>query len=122
MTGTKKLFKAVSTVNKKPPLQRSKVSGLREYNFGDIVFVDHADVRFRSETYIVCIVVDGAATCLTAFDPRTKDSHETVQCLMAWMNTCHCTPQSICADMAFHSTKVPGDSLCAVIVSICAKG
>ena len=56
-------------------------------NFGDIVFIDHADVKIRRETYTVFIVADGATTCVTAFAPRTKDSHETVQCLMAWMDT-----------------------------------
>ena len=60
----------------------------------------------RSETYTVPIVVDGAKSFVTAFAPTTKDSHETVQCLMEWMDTFHCTPQSVCADMAFQSTEV----------------
>ena len=30
---------------KKPPVQRSKISGLRSANFGDLVFIDHADVK-----------------------------------------------------------------------------
>ena len=54
-------------VKKKPPLQRSKVSGLRSDNFGDIVFIDHANVKIRSETYTVFIVVEGATTFVTAF-------------------------------------------------------
>ena len=91
---------------KKPPLQRSKISCLRADNLGDLVFIDHADVRIRSETYTVFIIVDGATTFVTAFAPRTKDSHETVQCLLAWMDTFHCTPLSVCADMAFQSTEV----------------
>ena len=41
-----KLFKVVNIVSRhKPPLQRSKVSGLRVDNFGDIVFIDHVDVK-----------------------------------------------------------------------------
>ena len=82
------------------------MSGLREDNFGDTVFIDHADAKVRGETYTVCIIVGGATTCVTAFAPRAKDSHETVQCLMEWMDTFHCTPQSICVDMAFQSTEV----------------
>ena len=82
------------------------MSGLRADNFGDIVFIDHADVKIRSETYTVFNVVDGATTFVTAFAPRTKDSHETVQCLMEWIDSFHCTPQSICVDMAFQSTEV----------------
>ena len=77
------------------------MSGLRAENFGDIVSTDHADVKARSETYTVFIVVDGATTFVTAVDPRTHGSHETVQCLMEWMDTFHCTPQSFCAYIAF---------------------
>ena len=67
---------------KKPLLQRSKIAGLRSDNFGDLVFIDHADVKIQNETYTVFYIVDGATTFVTAFAPRTKDSHETVQCLM----------------------------------------
>ena len=87
-------------------MQRSRVTGLRADNSGDIVCIDHADVKIQSETYTVFIVVDGSTTFVTAFAPRTKDSHETVQCLMALMDSFHCTPQSICADMALQSTEV----------------
>ena len=54
-------------VNKQPPLQRSKVSSLRADNLGDIVCIDHTNVKIRSETYIVFIVVDGATKFVTAF-------------------------------------------------------
>ena len=91
---------------KKPPSHRSKISGLRSDNFGDLICIDHADVKLRSETYTVFIIVDGATTFVTAFAPRTKYSHATVQCLMEWMVTFHCTPLSACADMAFQSTEV----------------
>ena len=82
------------------------MSGFRADNFGDIVFIDHADVKIRCEIYTVFIVVEGATTFVTAFAPRANDIHETVQCLMNWMDTFHCIPQSICADMDFQSTKV----------------
>ena len=65
----------------------STLSGLRADDFGDLVFVAHAYVKIRCETYTVFSVVDGATTFVTAFAPRAKDSHETVQCLMGWMDT-----------------------------------
>ena len=87
------LFKVVSSASKtKAPVERRKVTGLRADNFEDVVFIGHADVNIRGETYYVLIVVDGATTFVTAFGPRTKASHETVQCLTEWMVTCHCTP------------------------------
>ena len=67
---------------------------------------DHADVNVRGETYFVLIVVDGATTFVLAFAPRTKESHETVQCSTEWMDTRHRTPKLLCADMAFQSTEL----------------
>ena len=64
-------------IKKKPPVQRSKVTGLRADNFGDIVFIDHADVGVRGDTYSVLIVFDGATTFVAACAPRTTESHET---------------------------------------------
>ena len=55
------------------------MSGLRAGNFGNIGFIDHADVKTRCETYTVFIVVDGATKFVATFAPRTKDSHDTVQ-------------------------------------------
>ena len=63
-------------------------------------------LKFGVKTYTVFIIVDGATTFVTAFAPRTKDRHDTVQCLMEWMDTFHCTPLSVCADMAFQSNEV----------------
>ena len=79
---------------------------MRADSFCDLICIDHADVTIRSETYTVFVLVDGATTFVTAFAPRTKDSHDTVQCLMEWMDTFHCTPLSVCADMAFQSSEV----------------
>ena len=53
------------------------------------------------------IIVDGSTTLVTAFAPRTQYSHDTVKCLMGWMDTFHCAPLSVCADMAFQSSEVP---------------
>ena len=82
-------------IKKKPPLQRSTVTGLKADHSGDIVFVDHADVNIRGETYSVLIVVDGATTFVTTFAPSPKASHDTIQCLTEWVDTFHCTPEDI---------------------------
>ena len=72
-----------------PPLQRSTSTGLRADINRDIVFIDHADVQIRGETYIVLIVIGGATTFVTAFAPRAQESNETIQCLTEWMDTFH---------------------------------
>ena len=61
--------------------------------------------KSESETCTVFIVVDSATTFVNAFAPRAKDSHETVQCPLEWMDTFHCTPHSICADMVSSQLK-----------------
>ena len=67
-----------------------KATGLLADNVGDIVVIDHAGVNIRGETYSILITVDGANAFVTAFTPRTQQSHETVQCLTEWMDTFHC--------------------------------
>ena len=52
------------------------------------------------------VIVDDATTFVTAFAPRTKCSHDTVQCLIEWMDNLVCAPLSVCADMAFQSSEV----------------
>ena len=73
--------------------------GLRAANFGDIVVHRPCCCKHRRIFYVL-IVVDGATTFVTAFAPSTKASHETIQCLIEWMDTFHCTPKTLCADMA----------------------
>ena len=41
------------------------MTGLRADNLGDSVFIEHADVKIRGQTYSVPIIVDGATTCVT---------------------------------------------------------
>ena len=53
------------------------------YNYPGASF-DHGHVKTRSEAYTVLIVVYGATTFVTAFAPRMKDNHETIQCLYGW--------------------------------------
>ena len=82
------------------------MTGLRADNCGDIACIDHADVKIRGETYSGFIIVDGATAFVIAIAPRTKEIHETVQCLTESMDTCHCTPKILCVDMAIQSTEV----------------
>ena len=96
------------------------MSSLRADNVGDIVFIDDAYVKIRSATYTVFIIVDGTTTFVTAFAPRTKDSRETIQCLMEWMGTFHCAPLSVCADMVFSPLKFEISSV--VSTSIISTG
>ena len=54
----------------KPAPQRSRVSGLRSEVFGDLVFLDHGQVRVHSLKFLFLIILDGA-TGFTAAYPQT---------------------------------------------------
>ena len=96
-TSTRKLYKALSIVPKSDhPYREARCPVCGQTILVTLFFIDHADVKFRGETYTVFIVVDGATTFVTAFAPRAKDSHEIVQCLMELMDTVHCIPQYFC--------------------------
>ena len=46
---------------------RSRLSGLRAATFGDLLFLDHAEVKLRGATYHVLLIVDAASSCLAAY-------------------------------------------------------
>merc|ERR1712026_336827 len=80
---------------------RSRVSGLRANSFGDLVFIDHAEVKIGEHKYVVLIVVDAATSFLAAFPQKTMNSAETIDNLREWMELYQSTPKAICSDMAF---------------------
>ena len=57
---------------------RSRVSGLRANSFGDLLFIDHAEVKIGTFKYVVLIVVDAATSFLAAFPQKSMNSVETI--------------------------------------------
>ena len=57
----------------KPAPSRARVSGIRADNFGDLVFVDHADVDFRGHKFCVLLVLDAASSLLSVHPQRSKE-------------------------------------------------
>ena len=43
------------------PPPRARVSGIRATNFGDAIFVDHAEIQLGKSKYVVLLVLDGAS-------------------------------------------------------------
>ena len=56
---------------KKGP-SRSKVSGMRSQVFGELTFIDHAEVP------LFLIIYDGATQLMTSFPCETKSEDETI--------------------------------------------
>ena len=67
----------------KPRPERSRVSGLRAEEFGDLIFLDHGSAKIEDKTFGLLI------------SEVITDFHE-------WMDTFKMNPKAICADMAFH--------------------
>ena len=47
------------------------VSGLRASVFGDLILVDHTDVKIDSKTYVALVIIDGATNFLRAYPQKS---------------------------------------------------
>ena len=90
----------------KPAPQRSRVSGLRAENFGDLIFLDHGQTKIGTQNFLFLIVLDGATGFLAAYSQQTLNPEDTIRNVHDWMDTYSCTPKCIVADMAFHTPRV----------------
>ena len=81
---------------------RSRVTGIRAANFGDIVFVDHCEVKLDNGIHVVVLLVLDAAThLLWAQAQQTAAEPITQQYLREWMDQNNCVPKTVVGDMAF---------------------
>ena len=62
--GIVKSCKICSTSVPSPP--RARIAGLRASSFGDLIFVDHAEINYGMNSYLVLLVIDGATNLLWA--------------------------------------------------------
>ena len=83
------------------PLPRARVSGIRASNFGDVIFVDHAEIQWRKNKYMMLLVLDGATNLLWATAQSSLNSKETIQALRLWTDENNCMPKAIVGDEAF---------------------
>ena len=86
----------------KPRPERSRVSGLRAEEFGDLIFLDHGSAKIGDKTFGYLIVLNGATSHLTAYPCKSTSSSEVIAKLHEWMDTFQMNPKAICAYMAFH--------------------
>ena len=83
------------------PPPRARVSGIRATNFGDVIFVDHAEVMLRKNKYMVLLVLDCATNLLWATAQSSLSNKETIQALGLWTDENNCMPEAIVGDEAF---------------------
>ena len=78
------------------------VSGIRASNFGDVIFVGHAEIQLRKNKYMVLLALDdGATNLLWATAQSSLNNKETIQALRLWTDENNCMPKAIVGDEAF---------------------
>ena len=71
---------------KKGP-SRSKISGMRSEVFGDLTFVDHAEIPLDSKYKLMFLIIyDGATQLMTSFPCTTKSESETIDLLLDYFD------------------------------------
>ena len=83
------------------PPPRARVSGIRAASFGDVIFVDHAEIQLRKSKYVVLLVLDGASKLLRATAQSSLSNKETIQALRLLTDENHCMPKAVVGDEAF---------------------
>ena len=94
-----KSCKVCSTSVPSPP--RARIAGLRASSFGDLIFVDHAEINYGMNSYLVLLVIDGATNLLWATALTSLDAPETLGAFRLWIDENNCTPKGIVGDQAF---------------------
>ena len=62
----------------KPRPDRSRVSGLRADELGDLIFLDHCSTKFGDQTFGFLIILDGATSHLTACPCKSTSPSEVI--------------------------------------------
>ena len=84
------------------PPPRARVSGIRATNFGDVIFVDHAEIQLRMKSkYVVLLVLHGASNLLWTTAQSSLRNKETIQALRLWTDENDCMPKAVVGDEAF---------------------
>ena len=79
----------------------SKISGYRSHVFGEVLFVDHAELKYAGKRFCVLLILDGATSLLSVYPQTSILAESTLAQLRSWMYDHNCKPVNIVADMYF---------------------
>ena len=79
---------------------RARIAGLRATSFGDLMFVDHAEIKYRTSQCLVLLVIDVATNLLWATALATLEVPDTLSALRLWIEESNCTPNGTVGDQA----------------------
>ena len=86
----------------KPRIDRSRVSGLRAEEFGDLIFLDHGSTQIGDKTFGFLVILDGATSHLTTYPCKSTSPSEVISKLREWMDILQMNPKAVCAEKAVH--------------------
>ena len=85
----------------KPAPPRSRFSGVRAKEFGDVVFMDHCEIKHMAKKHQLLLVLDGATSLLWGATQQEGTEPVTQDLFREWMHVHSCKPKWVVADMAF---------------------
>ena len=84
-----------------PTPPRARIAGLRASSFGDLIFVDHEEIKFGNSSYLALVIIDGASNLLWATALKSLEATETLGAFRLWTEENNCIPKGIVGDQAF---------------------
>ena len=81
--------------------ERSRVTGMRATDPGDLAFVDHVDLSIDRKVYVVLVVVDAASNKIWAGPQENKSHNETRAVMQQCFDEWSLTPKALCGDGYF---------------------
>ena len=80
---------------------RSRVSGMRAVNFGDLIFVDHVDISVDEHVYCVLVVLDAASNLIWAGAQNSKLHTESMRVMQTNWDEWNVRPKAVVGDNYF---------------------
>ena len=84
-----------------PTPPRARIAGLRASSFGDLIFVDHEEIKFGNKAYLALVIIDGASNLLWATALTSLEAPETLGAFPQWTEENNCVPKGAVGDQAF---------------------
>ena len=86
---------------------RSKISGMRSEVFGDLTFVDHAEIPLDNKYKLMFLIIfDGATQLMTSFPCEKTSDGETIDLLLDYFDLYQLSPKYIVGDQGFSGTEL----------------
>ena len=85
----------------KPAPPRSRFSGVRAKEFGDVAFMDHCEIKHMAKKHQLFLVLDGATSFVWGATQQEGTEPVTQDLFREWMHIHSCKPRWVVADMAF---------------------